>query len=562
MSIASPQPAKIGPSGNSTDEPIRSGVSDAVTPAPTKKPWVKWIVGCVVLIAAGAAAFYFVRTGWFSGPSVELIYYTVKRGNLPIVVTERGTVESQESVDVLCEADDLPNDGYRGTPIRWIIPNGSTVTKGQLIVELEDQGHRERLDRQKISRERAYAEKIQADAKYNNQLIQNQTMKANAELEVELAKLELKMFKDEVSGTHKLEVEEIKRRIDDINTEILAAQASLELAKKELRATETLFRLGYAGKSELDRSKLEVLQAESKYASKMNALQTQLATLRKKETYERQKQLLTLEGKLATALRKVKQVEEDNKALLAQAKAARDAALQTFQREDELLKRYEKSLQACKIYAPADGMVAYAAKDTRKFWLDDIAQGRPVSPKQKILSIPNLKKMQVRTQIHESDIDQVRKGLKATIAVEAVPDKEFQGEVGTVAVLADQQSAETRVYDTIVLITSDVQQLKPGMTAVVEIHVKTLKNVLAIPVQAVVQIGSDTWVYVDNGGGVERRLVTLGATNHKLVEVREGIDEGDRVVLNPTAILEATESDDQQSGPSSSEAAPEEVSQR
>jgi hypothetical protein len=71
--------------------------------------------------------------------------------------------------------------------------------------------------------------------------------------------------------------------------------------------------------------------------------------------------------------------------------------------------------------------------------------------------------------------------------------------------------------------------------------VDRLPNVLSIPVQAVVQVASDTWCYVDRGGSLERCPLKLGMTNDKFVEITDGLSEGDRVVLNPTAILEETE---------------------
>ncbi len=508
--------------------------------SPKKRSRIKWIVLIVVGVVVAGLANYLIAQQFSSG-GPELVYYTVKRGDLDISVTERGTIESQDRHEIRCEVDDIDGDGIRGTPLRWIIRNGATVQKGDLLVEFESQRHIERRDRQIIAREKAKAEKTQAEAKYKNQLSQNKTLEAEAQLQVELAALELEMFNDKKIGTHKLEVDEIERKIDDIKAEILTAKAKLALAERDLFATQSLAKLGYARPSELDRSKLEVLQAESQLAAKMNSLETQVATRTKKTTYERQKQLKTLQGALSTAKRKKDQVELDSEALEAQAKAALDAAVQSFQKEDELLKRYEKDVKNCKIYSPLDGMVAYAVSDSRRWWESEIQEGAAVRPKRTILSIPNLSRMQVRTTVHESVIHQVREKLPATVRIEAFPDQAFRGQVKSIAVLADQQSPDTRVYGTVVTIEDGVTQLKPGMTAVVEIHVTRLKNVLSVPVQAIVQVGPDSWCYVDNGNGPERRPVRLGMTNHKFVVVRDGIEEGDRVVLNPMAIVEQSD---------------------
>jgi multidrug efflux pump subunit AcrA (membrane-fusion protein) len=160
------------------------------------------------------------------------------------------------------------------------------------------------------------------------------------------------------------------------------------------------------------------------------------------------------------------------------------------------------------------------------------------------MTLPSLTQMQVKTAVHESVLDQIQVGLPATIRLDAFQERSYRGSVHSVAVLPDQDSymsSDTKMYETIVTIDEEVKQIKPGMTAVVEIHVDRLEDVLSVPLQAVVQVQDDTWCYVDAGGGrVERRMLTLGRTNDKFIEIREGLEEGDRVVLNPMAIVDET----------------------
>ena len=79
-----------------------------------------------------------------------LVFFTVQPRDLPIIVTERGVLESQKNVQVVCEVDDIPSDAIEGTAILWIIENGSMVKKGDLVVELETTSHVERLDEELI----------------------------------------------------------------------------------------------------------------------------------------------------------------------------------------------------------------------------------------------------------------------------------------------------------------------------------------------------------------------------------------------------------------------------
>ncbi len=182
------------------------------------------------------------------------------------------------------------------------------------------------------------------------------------------------------------------------------------------------------------------------------------------------------------------------------------------------------------------GMVAYYVEANRWGQSTSIAEGVAVRERQPILSIPNLSYMQVKTAVHESVVDRVKSGLHATIRLDAFPDRHYEGAVQSVAVLPDPGgwlSSDTKVYNTVVTIDEQVDQIKPGMTAVVEMHIDLLHDVLCVPVQAVIQRGEVTWCYVLVNRVPEQRPVVVGKTNDKFVEICEGLSEGDVVVLNP-----------------------------
>jgi hypothetical protein len=160
--------------------------------------------------------------------------------------------------------------------------------------------------------------------------------------------------------------------------------------------------------------------------------------------------------------------------------------------------------------------------------------------------------MQVKTQVHEAVLDQVRPGLPATVKIDAFPDELHYAVVNDVAVVPSSTgyySSGVKTYETVVHIDGEVENLKPGMTAVVEIHVDRIKDVLTIPVQAVVQREKDNWCYVDTGSGVERRSLDLGRSNDKFVQIQGGLGEGERIVLNPMTILEEIETQENQISP-------------
>ncbi len=215
----------------------------------------------------------------------------------------------------------------------------------------------------------------------------------------------------------------------------------------------------------------------------------------------------------------------------------------------ELLERYREQLENCKIYAPQDGMVAYHVNASRWGGSTSIAEGVAVRERQPLLTLPDLKRMQVKTSVHESVVDQVRAGMRATVRMDAFPELVYEATVESVAVLPDPggwMSSGTKAYETIVTIDEDINRLKPGMTAVVEIHIDHLTDVLCAPVQALVQRAGSTWCYISKNGEIEQRFVEQGRTNDKFIEIRSGLSQGDVIVLNPSAILSQTPDAEQQ----------------
>lgn len=454
----------------------------------------------------------------------ELVYHTAKRMNLDITVTERGNLESQVNRQVICEVDDVSNDSINGTPIVWIVDNGVSVKEGDLIVELDSAMLQERLDQQLLEAEEERAEYKTAEVQYENQKTQNKTALAEAELKVQLADLARRQFGDEDAGTFQLSLQDLELQVQE-------AEAGQLIEQTNLKGVETLYKLGYRSSGELAEARLSALRAERQLA-------TAISRKRELVEYEKEKQELELTGAYESAVRALEQVRLDNVAQLVQAEARLKAAKEQLFREEEVLKRYQTQLAKCKIYAPQDGMVAYWS-DGSRWRREEIRAGAPVRFRQPILTLPDLKKMQVKTAIHESVLDQVKPGQAATIRVDAFPDIQYRASVSTVAVLPDQGgwlSSDTKVYETVVKIDEQVEMLKPGMTAVVEIRAASLQDVVAIPVQAVLQVNDQNWIYVEENNKPVRRCVTLGLTNTRFVEVRDGLQEGERVVLNPSAI--------------------------
>jgi len=483
-----------------------------------------------VLVAAGAGLAGFAVWTLASdvrGPDQTLVFYTVKRADLPIKVTESGNLQSQVTTEIRCEVENVGGYERTGTQILTIVTNGEYVKEGDLLVELDSARIQERLDDQELATERSRSQQIQATARYENQITQNETNLAEAELQLELAELAVKQYEDEEGGTFLLD---LQLRDLDIQT----AEARRLIDETNLKGIEALKKLGYRSKGDLEQARLAALSADKQLASAVSAREELVEYTYLKTTKQ-------LNGTVATKKRSLIQVERDNKAQLLQAEASKNEADRLLAKEEEKLAKYKEQLVKCKIYAPHDGMATYATEQSRYSSRSRIEEGASVHQRQRIITLPDLSVMEVKTTVHESVLDWIQEGMPATVTVEAFSERKYKGSVKSVAVLADPgewHSSDVKVYTTIVTIDEKVERLKPGMSAVVDIHVERVKDVLSVPVQAVVQVAEDNWCYVDAKGKVELRKVTLGKTNEKFVEIREGLKEGERVVLNPMSLVD------------------------
>jgi HlyD family secretion protein len=186
--------------------------------------------------------------------------------------------------------------------------------------------------------------------------------------------------------------------------------------------------------------------------------------------------------------------------------------------------------------APRSGIVVYA-KAGEGGPSDKVGLGMITREGQPILYLRDVSRMVVSTEINETDIGKVNVGAPVEARLESYPGTVFHGRVlriGVSARVGQRRGAlgsEAKVFDVTSSIEANDAQLRPGLTARIDLNVERHQNVVYIPVSAVTHGEGQPVVYVWNGGHAMRRKVVLGVSNSEHVVVKEGVRPGERLVL-------------------------------
>lgn len=147
----------------------------------------------------------------------------------------------------------------------------------------------------------------------------------------------------------------------------------------------------------------------------------------------------------------------------------------------------------------------------------------------KVMTIINGSSVQASANVYEKDLDRIQTGQRVQIAVASLPDRTFTGQISVVGAVVE---GETRVVPVKAQLNNADGVLKPGMFAELEVLTdRTPTALLAIPKSALITTSDQrTIVFVQNGTAFQPTEVTLGRESGELVEVKDGLFDGDRIV--------------------------------
>ncbi len=154
------------------------------------------------------------------------------------------------------------------------------------------------------------------------------------------------------------------------------------------------------------------------------------------------------------------------------------------------------------------------------------------SPTSGVLTLMDFSQVKIEIEVSPNDIVRIKKGQIAFLKVSAMPDKVFEGRVTIVNLTADPLTKKFRVE---VRIDNPYLYLRPNTFGEVTIEVSTLEEALVIPQVAILE---DQFVFLAHEKTAEKKEVTLGLQNAELVEVVNGVKEGDLVIVEGNYGLE------------------------
>ena len=163
--------------------------------------------------------------------------------------------------------------------------------------------------------------------------------------------------------------------------------------------------------------------------------------------------------------------------------------------------------------------------------------GMRFMPGEMLYQVADLGSVWVLADVFEGDIGAVKVGVGVTVNINAYPDKSFSGRV---AYIYPTLKPETRTIPVRVELANPGGLLKPAMYVSVDLAVGGAARVLTVPLSAVIDSGTRQVVLLQKGDGrFEPREVKLGQRGDDHVEVREGIAEGDVVVVAANFLIDA-----------------------
>ncbi len=474
----------------------------------------------LLLVIIIVASIFATRT---DTPEVTVVKVETRK-ELRSTVTSSGEVRPIQFQNVTSEVQGRIEEIY--------VKEGDHVTKGQPLVRLDPNQLQANTDAQVAAFQNAQDE-IRVS---QSQVTAAQNQLASAQQQANVAQVA---------------VDSARQAVEASQTDVDRETKNVAIAKRELTRTAQLFESGVSSRASYDDAKDKVDQAEIALRNVQSRLKSQTLAVKDANTRLAQQ---------AVAVRDARRgVDTANLNVSAnQSRASQQGAVLRGQRNQR-----DKTMQV----APINGIIAEIPSKVGTFAVAGLSTTA-------LLTIADMSTVNVEVKVDETSIDKVAVGQKAKIKVDAFGDKEIAGEVTQKTPLAVgksqtsgglstninvQEAKEFRVVIELTGLPDEIKTgLRPGMSATAEITTKIVNDVIAVPLQAVIEKKPDaspaptiqgdtpptadkpknvTGVYILDGKKAKFVEVETGIIGESDRQILSGLKEGDEVITGPSRVL-------------------------
>lgn len=214
---------------------------------------------------------------------------------------------------------------------------------------------------------------------------------------------------------------------------------------------------------------------------------------------------------------------KNQQAVVTQAQTSLSSAAQSLRQSSPI------------ITAPIAGTVSGLSLQKGSVITKQSSSSESTSTGQTIANITTDASPMVTINLTEIDVTKVKLNNKATIALDALPDKTFTGKVISIDTVGTVSSGVTS-YPAVIAFDTDAENIYPNMSAQVSIITNTKGNVLLVPTSAVQTQNGVSSVRVLKNGTPESVEVETGLSSGTQTEIVSGLNEGDTIVTTSTAL--------------------------
>jgi len=346
-------------------------------------------------------------------------------------------------------------------------------------------------------------------------------------------------------------VDSARQQLVASQTDVDREQKALAVAKREFQRTGQLYESGVESRLNYDAAKDRVDTAEIALRNAQARLQTQN---------------IGIKDALARVAQQTVAVRDSRRALDTENLKV-DSSQSRVNQQSAVLRGSRSQRDKTMQYAPINGVIAEIPSKVGTFAVAGLSTTA-------LLTIADMSSINVEVKVDETSIDKVEVGQKAKIKVDALGDKEILGEVKQKTPLAVgksqtsgglsvninvQEAKEFRVVIELKDLPEEMKSgLRPGMSATAEITTKTVNDVIAVPLQAVIEkkpeaapsptlqgdapVPGDkpktiTGVYILDGNKAKFVEVETGIIGESDRQIISGLKAGDEVITGPSRIL-------------------------